>query len=610
LGLAVALLDIEVVTLQNVMMSRALLGLIGAICVATLAFATPASASSNLIVNGTFSSPVVGAGSDQFIATGATFSGWRVMGAPGNIAIMSGTFLQNGFTFDADATSQWLDLTGTSNSATGVVQTISTVNGLRYTLRFATGNTYDPGGIFGVSSSIDVRINGRLLLRATNSGGRGTTRQVWQNFSTAFVATSNVTHLEFLNEDPSTDTENGLDDVSVTQFGSGVAPSSIATSLPTPRQALLPLSSLAVNGGIAAAVALLLTFPSQLFNQTLQENYADLALWWRRKTRWLTFRRRPSPKDEVGATKATPPHEIARDLSYLEKRWVFILVFVGGVFANAFNDGNFGLTISSLVTLIAVACALAIGVTVPALVGAMYHTVRHGSSPRKLMALPAGLALAIVMVVFSRLIHFEPGYLYGFVCGVLFTRQLPTNEKGHLAALGVCATLVLSALAWIAWIPVNAAALRPDPFVGVVLLDDLLAALFVSGLVGSFFGMMPVRGLPGWTVKQWSNWAWAAAFGVTILGLFQILLRPGIAGHGHRPLVVSIILFVLFGAGSVLFHEHFERRKRRAHLPEPVPVGHALDGARPPGKFEWRSEDVEVLASDDSDGDDVDDESR
>ena len=63
------------------------------------------------------------------------------------------------------------------------------------------------------------------------------------------------------------------------------------------------------------------------------------------------------------------------------------------------------------------------------------------------------------MVVFSRLIHFEPGYLYGFVCGVLFTRELPTNEKGHLAALSVCTTLVLSALAWIAWIPVNAAAL-------------------------------------------------------------------------------------------------------------------------------------------------------
>jgi Protein of unknown function (DUF642) len=589
--------------LQNVRVRRDRLALIGALCIVCLALGTPASAATNLVVNGTFSSPVVGAGSDQFIATGAQFMGWRVVGAVGDIAIMSGTFLQNGYTFDADGTSQWLDLTGISNSATGVVQTLPTVDGLRYTLRFATGNVSNPGGIFGVSSSIAVSVNDKVILTTTNTQGRGTTRQVWKDYTTSFVATSNSTRLEFLNLDPSSDTENGLDDVSVTQFGSGIAPSSIATSLPTPRQALLPLSSLAVNGGIAAAVALLLTFPSQLFNQTLQENYADLAMWWRRKLRWLPFRRRTS--SDGGVDNATPGL-FARDLSYLEKRWVFVSVFVGGALANAFNDGHFGLNVSSLVTLIAVACALAIGVAVPALVAAIYHTARHGSSPRKLMALPAGLALAVVMVVFSRLINFEPGYLYGFVCGVFFTRELPTNEKGHLAALSVCTTLVLSALAWIAWIPVDAAALQPNPFFGVVLVDDLLAALFVSGLVGSFFGMMPIRGLPGWTVKRWSNWAWAAAFAVTILGLFQILLRPGIAGHGHRPLIMSIVLFVLFGAGSVLFHEHFERKERRTSS-APASIGHHDDRARLHGKFKWRADDPVVLDADESADDDPQD---
>jgi hypothetical protein len=266
-----------------------------------------------------------------------------------------------------------------------------------------------------------------------------------------------------------------------------------------------------------------------------------------------------------------------RDLSYLEKRWVFVLVFLGGALANAFNDGNFGLSISSLVTFVAVVLALAVGVAVPASVANLYHTLRHGSAPRKLMALPAGLALAVAMVVFSRLIDFEPGYLYGFVCGVLFTRELPTNEKGHVAALNVFTTLLLSVLAWIAWVPVNAAALRPGAFVGTVLLDDLLGALFVSGLVGSFFGMLPIRGLPGWTVKQWSTSAWVVAFGITVLGLFQILLRPGIAGHGHRPLIMSVVLFVLFGAFSVSFHEYFARKDRRTSPPSSPPVAQPVD---------------------------------
>ena len=99
--------------LQNVRMRRALLVLCAAGCVAVLAIATPATAATNLVVNGTFSSPVVGPGSDEFVATGAAFPGWRVVGATGNVAVMSGTFAQNGYTFDADGTSQWLDLTGT-----------------------------------------------------------------------------------------------------------------------------------------------------------------------------------------------------------------------------------------------------------------------------------------------------------------------------------------------------------------------------------------------------------------------------------------------------------------------------------------------------------------
>jgi hypothetical protein len=546
-------------------MRRALLGLIGACWVAAV-LANPASASTNLIVNGDFSAPVVGPANYSLIATGQSFEGWRVVGATGDVAVTSGTFVQNGFTFDADGSAQDLDLTGISNTKTGVSQAVPTTPGTRYRLSFAVGNVYDPGGIFGVSSTQAVYVNGVRILTATNARGRGSTRQVWENFSTSFNATSTVTRIEFLNEDPPTDTANCLDAVSLTQSGSALGPSTIATSLPTPRQALLPLSSLAVNGGIAAAVALLLTFPSQLFNQTLQQNYADIALWWRRKLRWL---RRPSkrvgaPEPAARASDPATPGVFARDLSYLEKRWVFALVFLGGALANAFNDGHFGLTLSSLVTFIAVAVALAIGVTVPAMVGTIYHTRRHGSSPRKLIALPAGLALAAVMVVFSRLINFEPGYLYGFVCGVLFTRELPANEKGHLAALSVCTTLVLSVLAWVAWVPVNAAAERPGAFVGTVLADDLLAALFVSGLVGSFFGMMSIKGLPGWTVKQWNVWVWVAAFGLSILGLFQILLRPGIAGHGHRPLVLSVVFFVAFGVGSVLFHEHFESKERRA----------------------------------------------
>jgi Protein of unknown function (DUF642) len=524
--------------------------------------ASAASAStSNLVLNGNFSSPDVGAGGLGYFSTGQSFPHWRVVGATGNVAITSKTFLQNGFTFESDGTNQFLDLTGDSNSRTGVAQTLSTSVGTRYPLSFAVGNVYNPTGIFGVSSSVAVLVNGKRIFTATNSKGKGTTRVAWMNFRTSFLATSTDTTLEFLNLDPTSDTSNLIDLVSI-PLSSSVVPSSIATTIPTPREALLPLKSLAVNGGIAAAVAMLLTFPSQLFNQTLQQNYGDIALWWKRRLPPLRLRRRRLPSDGTSNEALAS----ARRTSFLEKPWVFGTVFVLGALANALNDGHFGFTLSSLVTFCAVILSLSIGVSVPLVIGTIYHTRRHGSAPRKLIALPMGLAIAAVLVLFSRLINFEPGYLYGLVCGVVFTRELPSIEKGHLAALGVLTTLVLSVLAWTLWVPINAAAAHPNPFVGVVLADDLLGALFVSGLVGSFFGMIPIKGLPGWTIKEWSVWAWVLGFAISVLGLFQILLRPGIAGHGHRPLVVSVILFVAFGAGSIEFHEHFERKDRRTRL--------------------------------------------
>jgi hypothetical protein len=339
--------------------------------------------------------------------------------------------------------------------------------------------------------------------------------------------------------------------------------STIASTLPTPSEAFSPASSVVVNGGIAAAIAMVLTFPSQLFNETFRENYAEIVGWWRRKLRRLTGR--TSDEEEVPPKKTGP--SIRRD------RALFGAVVLAGALVNSFNDGHFGFHEDSLITFLAVTLTLVAGVAVSGAIAGLYHSKRHGDTSRRLVALPAGLAIAAVLVVFSRIIGFEPGYLYGVVCGVIFTKKLADNEEGHLAALGVLTTLAVSVAAWIAWVPVNTAAEHHGASFGVVLADDFLAALFVSGLVGAFFGMIPIKGLPGWTVRRWNLRAWAVGFALAVFGPFQILLRPGIAGHGHRPLVASVILFVAFGVGSIAFHEHFEDKKRRAEGEDHPSVG-------------------------------------
>jgi hypothetical protein len=168
-----------------------------------------------LIRNGSFELPVVPAGGYETFSPGQAFPGWSVVGAPGDVGVVSGTFTQNGFDFPARAGRQWLDLTGLSQTATGVAQTVRTTPGAAYTLVFFVGNLVNPTGIFGVSSTVNVLVNGTQVFSATNSRGTGQTKMVWQKFTTTITATSSRTTISFVNGDLSGDTLNGLDAVSL-----------------------------------------------------------------------------------------------------------------------------------------------------------------------------------------------------------------------------------------------------------------------------------------------------------------------------------------------------------------------------------------------------------
>jgi len=169
----------------------------------------------NIGLNGSFERPTVPPGSFALFSTGMTFAHWTVVGASGNVGVVSGTFTQNGFTFPAGCGAQWLDLTGTTNTPTGVQQVLATKSGTAYTLNFKVGNVVNPNGIFGTTSTVDVLINGAQVLAATNSRGTGQTKQVWKFFTLGFTAHGSTTTLAFVNGDPSSDTNNGLDCVTV-----------------------------------------------------------------------------------------------------------------------------------------------------------------------------------------------------------------------------------------------------------------------------------------------------------------------------------------------------------------------------------------------------------
>ena len=411
--------------------------------------------------------------------------------------------------------------------------------------------------------------------------------------------------------------------------------SSIATSLVGPAQAFSPAVAVAVNVAITAGLVLFVTFPANLFNQTFSENYTDIVLWWRRKSlallpgrvrqrlRSLTGTLGPAPgagnpelSGVVAVASAVPPEgaivegaamgrahgpvDEAADgegldavpsteqAQKLKHSLAFAAVIAVGALLGSMLDPSFGPNPRTLTTWVAIALAIVAGVAVSGLVISSYHRARkHGRVSYRLEGLPLGLVVAAACVLISRLIGFQPGYLYGVIAGVKFGREPAKDEEGHLVALSSAATIVTALVAWAGWDALNPVASKPGAFFGGVVADDFLSSLFVGGLVGTAISLLPLRFLPGHKLRSWHKGAWAATFGLALFLLIDAVLRPDshLAGRSHAPLVSAAILFVAFGLGSVVFHRHFAaKRKGEGGREEQEGDGHsgAVDATSPP----------------------------
>ena len=175
----------------------------------------------NLIQNGSFEKPVAPYRSYRTFSTGQTFSHWQVIGDPGNVAVANGTVtIPPVYTYPAQAGAQHLDLTGETNTATGVAQTVATTPNTAYTLTFYVGNLYDPKGPNNsVSSTVNVLVDGQQVFQATNSRGKVRTALTWQKFTTTIVATSSQITIAFVNGDPPNDAINCLDAIRLVPQG-------------------------------------------------------------------------------------------------------------------------------------------------------------------------------------------------------------------------------------------------------------------------------------------------------------------------------------------------------------------------------------------------------
>jgi hypothetical protein len=373
----------------------------------------------------------------------------------------------------------------------------------------------------------------------------------------------------------------------------GGASSSFRDSVPT--QITLDPVVVAQSIAITAGVIVLVPFPSALFNNTLEENYAEVMGWlsrisaalnslWSRFVAWLRLQiaqRRnpgsppsaPAPMQAAAPILPTPGSEHVQDPPETDK-WSSPLRIAGFVLLTAllyaFLDPTFGFSLDSLATF----AGLALGLFVVLLAYGLplIFLSRRDGFALTIRALPATLLIGLLCVVVSRVADFQPGYLYGLVIGFFFATGIERRIEGRAEAVAAGASLLVALIAWILLAFLRGSGSQPGDLFPLML-EAAMVTVVVAGLENAVFAMLPLRFMPGAAVYAWDRRVWVALLALGLFGFAHVLLNPAegsgyLADTTRTSFFTLIALLAVFGISSVLFWAYFRfRPARRAAAP-------------------------------------------
>ena len=299
---------------------------------------------------------------------------------------------------------------------------------------------------------------------------------------------------------------------------------------------------------LAILFLLLAAFPAQLFNKTLEENYLEVSSWFALGGRWTARIR-----EELAA--------------FWRRRSGLIVFLVLSASLYGFLSPEFGPTVESAASLLGILGGLAIVITAFEIPLVYFYRTKLKDRGR-LAVQPLTIFVGIACVVLSRIADFQPGYLYGLVVGYVYAKELPIRDEGRANALTAIWMLTISLAAFFS-LPLLESATGSTPLLQTALAAGV-ATIFIGGLEGLLFELVPLRFLRGETVWAWHRAAWAILFLSAAFTFVHILLTPtsGYLGSTRTsPLLAAVILFVGFGLFSVAFWAYFRYRPPRIAEP-------------------------------------------
>lgn len=330
-------------------------------------------------------------------------------------------------------------------------------------------------------------------------------------------------------------------------------------SITTPDQARFNTDVVLTNLLLTIMVILLFGLTSAVFNSTIDDNRDDIARFFARLGGRFGLIAGPLGRLDR-AVKGTAD----RAKLSTAGRVVTVLALSGLIYG--FLSPDFGFNEKSLYLFIALVIGLGFATYLQE-GGSTLLAIRRYRTPSSVRLFGAGIVVAIVCVLASRVAGLQPGFVYGFMASsvLLAPAALGKRSSANLVLLPSIALLLASVGAWLLMGPLHSAAQRDASGINI-LAETIAAAIFVGGLEGVFYSMIPLSFMDGAVVWRWNRVAWALMFGTATFLFWQLVINQYAAylDAFKQPTIIAILLILaVYGTLTAGTWLYFRNRRNR-----------------------------------------------
>ncbi|HEY5624993.1 MAG TPA: FGLLP motif-containing membrane protein, partial [Dehalococcoidia bacterium] len=288
----------------------------------------------------------------------------------------------------------------------------------------------------------------------------------------------------------------------------------IVRSVPKPGDLSGDLGIILTNVILGGLTLVLMLLTAEIFNQTLEENEGDIKKWFGRISGPL--------KGIFGVFGGLA--RLITDGRGVAGIFAPIVLLALAALLYGLEEPGYGINEQSAVIFVSFLAAFA-ALTYVYDGGQLLITNSYGI-PGSIRLFPAGIVVALFFIAVTRILGFQPGLIYGFiaahtlVAGAVITR----DQEGRQILFPALALLTVCAAAFLLVGPARELA-TDNNSLWASLPEGIAVGVFVGGLEGMFFQMVPIKWMDGHRLWVWSKLVWLGVTGIVVFLFWHILLN-------------------------------------------------------------------------------------